>query len=526
VLPVFTAAEMRALDARAIRELGIPGPRLMEAAGTGAARLIARRFGPLRGRRVVILCGKGNNGGDGFVVARRLRGVGARVDVFLLGRRGEVRGDAANALRRYSGRVTEITTEAGLDAVARTAGAARVVVDALLGTGVDGTARGLVAAAIARLNRAIGIAADAPPDRLPRVPVVALDLPSGLSADRGERTGPTVRATLTATFGGHKRALLLEPAATWAGEVVVVPIGLPDGEAERDVATFLLEESDARGALARRPADAHKGQFGHLLVVAGSRGKTGAAVLAARAALRSGAGLVTVATPTSQQPIVATLGVEHMTHALPETAAGALAKAALGPIRELAATMDAVALGPGLSLHPEAQALARALVAELPRPMVVDADALSGLAGHLDILAGAPGPRVLTPHPGEMARMLGVTIAEIQSDRIEITRAFAVKHRVWLVLKGARSVVAAPDGRVWINPTGNPGMAKGGSGDVLTGMAGAFLARGLTPAAALQAAVYFHGLAGDLGRAERGEEGLLASDIVEAIPRALSPGSK
>jgi NAD(P)H-hydrate epimerase len=320
--------------------------------------------------------------------------------------------------------------------------------------------------------------------------------------------------------------LLLEPAATWAGEVVVVPIGLPDGEAERDVATFLLEESDARGALARRPADAHKGQFGHLLVVAGSRGKTGAAALAARAALRSGAGLVTVATPTSQQPIVATLGVEHMTHALPETAAGALAKAALGPIRELAATMDAVALGPGLSLHPEAQALARALVAELPRPMVVDADALSALAGHLDILAGAPGPRVLTPHPGEMARMLGVTIAEIQSDRIEITRAFAVKHRVWLVLKGARSVVAAPDGRVWINPTGNPGMAKGGSGDVLTGMAGAFLARGLTPAAALQTAVYFHGLAGDLGRAERGEEGLLASDIVEAIPRALSPVAK
>ena len=527
MLPVFTSAEMRALDARAIRELGIPGPRLMEAAGTGAARLIARRFGPLRGRRVVILCGKGNNGGDGFVVARRLRALGARVDVFLVGRRAEVRGDAADALRRYSGRVTEVVSEAGLDAVERAVSAARVVVDALLGTGVDGTVRGLGASAIARLNHAAGIAGDVPaPGALPvspRVPVVALDLPSGLSADGGDLTGPTVRATLTATFAGLKRALLLEPAASWAGEVVVVPIGLPAGEAERDVTTFLLEGLDARGALARRPVDAHKGQFGHLLVVAGSRGKTGAAALAARAALRSGAGLVTVASPASQQPIIATLGVEHMTHALSETAAGALAKAALGPIRELASAMDAVALGPGLSLHPEAQALARALVAELPRPMVVDADALSALAGHLEMLSSAPGPRVLTPHPGEMARMLGTTIAEIQSDRIEITRAFAVKHRVWLVLKGARSVIAAPDGRVWINPTGNPGMAKGGSGDVLTGMAGAFLARGLTPAAALQAAVYFHGLAGDLGRVERGEEGLLASDIVEAIPRALAP---
>ena len=522
MLPVFTAAEMRALDARAIRELDIPGARLMEAAGTGAARLIARRFGPLRGRRVVILCGKGNNGGDGFVVARRLRAVGARVDVFLLGRRGEVRGDAADALRRYAGRVAEITAEAELDAVERAVGGAHVVVDALLGTGVDGMARGLGASAIERLNHLTGAGEDRPPHPA----VVALDLPSGLSADHGIPTGPTVRATLTATFGGYKRALLLEPAAGWAGEVVVIPIGLPAGETERDVATFLLEDRDARGALARRPADAHKGQYGHLLVVAGSRGKTGAAALAARAALRSGAGLVTVATPASQQPIIATLGVEHMTHALPETAAGALAKAALGPIRELTAGMDAVALGPGLSLHPEAQALARALVADLPRPMVVDADALSALAGHLDILSGAPGPRVLTPHPGEMARMLGVTVAEIQSDRIEGTRAFAVKHRVWLVLKGARSVVAAPDGRVWINPTGNPGMAKGGSGDVLTGMAGAFLARGLTPTAALQAAVYFHGLAGDLGRAERGEEGLLASDIVEAIPRALSPASK
>ncbi|HEX9126865.1 MAG TPA: NAD(P)H-hydrate dehydratase, partial [Methylomirabilota bacterium] len=353
--------------------------------------------------------------------------------------------------------------------------------------------------------------------------VVALDLPSGLGSDGGALLGPAVRATLTVTFAGYKRSLVLYPAAEYAGRVVVVPIGIPEAEVRRGITTFLISEGSVSGYLPKRKPDAHKGTYGHLMVVAGSIGKSGAAALAGRAALRSGVGLCTVATAASQQPIVAALGMELMTEPLPETAALSVSFKAKDRILELASQRDAVALGPGLSLEPESQALARALVAEIDRPMVVDADALSALAGHLDLLDDAPAPRVLTPHPGEMARMLGISVAEVQADRVEVVRDFCSRHHVHLVLKGARSVLGGPDGNVFINNTGNPGMATGGSGDVLTGMIGAFLARHLDALAALQAGCVLHGLAGDLAAAVRGEEGLIASDIIEAIPGALNP---
>jgi len=510
VRPLFTAAEMRALDARAIAALGIPGPRLMEHAGRGAAAVIAREAAPIRGKRVLVLCGKGNNGGDGFVVARHLKAKGARPRVLLFARRAEVGGDAAQALSRWRGAVEEIHDDG---AVARALEATDLVVDALLGTGLTGPARGIVAQAIDRLNAFAGRSG---------VPVVALDLPSGLGSDGGALLGPTVRATLTATFAGLKRSLMLHPAAELAGRVMVVPIGIPPEEVGRGLSTFALEEGDVRQLFPPRPTEAHKGTYGHLLVIAGSAGKTGAAALAGRSALRSGVGLCTVATPASQQPIVAGFSMELMTEPIPETSAQTLAVKAREHLVELALARDAVALGPGLSLDPESQALARALVAEVPRPMVVDADALSALAGHLDLLGEVAGPRVLTPHPGEMARMLGTSIAQVQADRIEIVRRFCEQHRVHLVLKGARSVLGAPDGRVFVNPTGNPGMATGGSGDVLTGMVGAFLARRFDLLAALQAGCYLHGLAGDLAAADRGEEGLLAGDIVEAIPAAIN----
>ena len=512
--PVFTAAEMRALDARAIDALGIPGPRLMEHAGRGAAALIAREWAPIRGKRVLVLCGKGNNGGDGFVVARHLKAKGARPRVLLAGLRNEVKGDAAQALGRWRGKVEEIRDEAAAATVTGAVAEADLVVDALLGTGLTGPVRGVVAQVIERLNRSAGSAC---------IPVVALDLPSGLGSDGGALLGPTVRATLTATFAGLKRSLLLYPAAELAGRVVVVPIGIPQAEVDRGVSTFLLEETDVRPLFPRRPAEAHKGSYGHLLVIAGSVGKTGAAALSGRAALRSGVGLCTVATPVSQQPVVAGFSMETMTEPIVETASRSLAFKAREHLLELAMQRDAVALGPGISLDPETQALARALVAEVPRPMVVDADALSALAGHLDLLEQAPAARVLTPHPGEMARMLGVSIAQVQADRIETVRRFCVQYRVHLALKGARSVLGSPDGRIFVNPTGNPGMATGGSGDVLTGMIGAFLARPFDPLAALQAGCYLHGLAGDLAAADRGEEGLVAGEIIEAIPDALNP---
>ena len=498
---------MRALDARAIAELGIPGPRLMENAGAGAARLISREFAPIRGKRVLILCGKGNNGGDGFVVARRLKAQGARVQVLLIGRRTDVKGDAALALERWRGRIEEIAAEPRLRTLGPALAQADVIVDALLGTGLTGPAYGLVAEAIGAVNGA-------------GRPVVSLDLPSGLGSDQGALLGPTVKATLTATFAGYKRSLLLHPGAS---RVAIIDIGIPPAEVDRHIATFVLEEADVRRHFPPRRADAHKGSFGHLLVVAGSVGKTGAAALAGFAALRSGVGLCTIATAASQQPIVAALGMEPMTEPLAETAGQTVSLKARERILELAARTDAVALGPGLSLDPETQELIRGLVVDVRRPMVVDADALSALGGHLDLLDRAAGPRALTPHPGEMARMLGSTVAEVQAERLETVRTFCVRHRVALALKGAGTVIGGPDGRVFINPTGNPGMASGGSGDVLTGMVGAFLARGLDALTALQAGCFLHGLAGDLACAERGEDSLIAGDIIEAIPAAMTP---
>jgi NAD(P)H-hydrate epimerase len=506
---------MRRLDQRAIAELGIPGETLMENAGRGAAReilgLLARqgRRGPRLS--VVVVAGKGNNGGDGFVVARILRARGARVRVFLTAPRAAVTGDAARALARLERagiRPVELATESDLDRLARALGRAHLVVDALLGTGASGPPSGLVARAIDRINAAAR-------------PTVALDLPSGLGADRGETAGAVIRACMTTTFAGLKHGLLLATGPDVSGDVRVVAIGIPETEVRRDVRAFLVEPEDVRREFPRRGRDTHKGTYGHLLIVAGSEGKTGAAALAGRAAMRAGAGLVTVATPRSQQPVIAAMLAEPMTEALPETGSRTLAAGARERILELAEARDAVALGPGLGRDPETQALVRDLTRTIRKPMVIDADALTALAGHLDALAAAPAPRCLTPHPGEMARLLGVSTTEVQATRIETVRRFASAHATALLLKGHLSVIGGPDGRVFLNPTGNPGLASGGTGDVLTGMVGALLARGVEPVAALTTAAYLHGLAGDLAAAAIGEDGLIASDVIQAIPTAI-----
>ncbi len=498
---------MRRLDRRAVADLGIPGAVLMENAGRGAAAHVHAGWRG-EGTRVAIVCGKGGNGGDGFVVARWLRRRRLRPEVYLVARPDELSGDAALKFRALPRGVPVrvVEDEATLTPGLRRAG---VVVDALLGTGSRGAPTGLVARAIEAIN-ACGR------------PIVALDIPSGLPADGGPPPGPVVRATLTTTFAGLKLGLVAGPGVDLAGRVVVVDIGIPAAEVGRGLTTFLLEDADIARHLPRRPRDAHKGTYGHLLIVAGSLGKTGAAALAARAALRSGAGLVTVATPASQQPIVAGLVLEAMTEALPETPAHALALEARAPLAALAAARQALALGPGLGLDPETQALARELARDVELPMVIDADALTALAGHLETLREARGPRCLTPHPGEMARLLGVTTADVQRDRVGCAREFARRHGAHLVLKGATSVIAAPGGDAYLNPTGNPGMASGGTGDVLTGMTGAFLARGMAPLAALSCAVFLHGRAGDLAAARVGEESLVAGDVIDALGEAFT----
>ncbi len=514
MIRLATAEEMRRADRRAADELGIGTLLLMENAGRGAADAIERVYGRCAGRRVAIVCGRGNNGGDGFVVARHLAGRGAAIEVWLIGRAAAIQGDAAanlEILRRAAIPLTEVTERtgaAGIEGLHRALQSADLLIDALLGTGVSGPVSGLLADAIAALNAAAR-------------PVCALDLPSGLSADGGALLGPTVRADLTITFGLPKRALFLHPGALQAGRVEVADLGVPRGWLERGLSVSLLEATDVRAVLPARPADAHKGHYGHLLVVAGSVGKTGAAVLACLGALRAGTGLVTCALPATQQPVVAGRLAEAMTDPLPETAAQTLSAKALDRLHELSTRMDAIAVGPGVGLEPETQMVVRELVRTAERPMVVDADGLTALVGHLEALRGARAARLLTPHPGEAARLLGTSITEVQVDRVESARRLARETGALVALKGAGTVVAAPEGEVTVNPTGNPGMATGGTGDVLTGVAGGLLAQGVAPDAALRAAVYLHGLAGDLVAMERGGVGLLAGDLADAVPAAV-----
>jgi NAD(P)H-hydrate epimerase len=511
MLPVFTAEAMRALDRRATTELGIPGAVLMEHAGQGAAAAMTERF-PVLGsarRPVVILCGKGGNGGDGFVVARHLGQRGVHVRVLLAVPEHEIAGDAAAKLDALKAAGMRPVPVPGDDVLSTVLAEAEIVVDALLGTGGRGAPDTRMAVLIERINAS-------------GRPVVALDVPSGLPAGGEAPPGPVVRAALTTTFAGLKRGLVTGPSAGHAGRIVVVPIGVPDAEVRRGVNVWLLERADVAPLFPPRARESHKGDYGRLLIVAGSAGKTGAAALAADAAMRTGAGLVTVATAASQQAVVATMLLESMTEAVPETAARSIGLAGLPLLEELGHARDAVAIGPGIGLAEETGEVVRRLVRDLRVPAVVDADALTALARDPRVLRDAAAARCLTPHPGEMARLAGLGADEVQRDRIEIARSFAAAHGVELVLKGATTIIASPTGTVLLNPTGNPGMASGGTGDVLTGMIGALLARGFAPDRAAYASVFLHGAAGDAAASRVGEESLIARDVIEALPRAFT----
>jgi len=514
VIPVLTAEEMRRADRRTIDEVGLPGPVLMENAGAAVARLVDERFP--RARRVAVLCGRGNNGGDGFVIARRL---GTRAEALLLGARDGVEGDARThllACERSGGRVVVVADAAAWAGALPRLEEADLIVDAVLGTGLRSEPTGLAAEAIAVIARRFESG----------VPVVAVDLPSGLPSDGGAVDWPAARATVTVTFGSPKRGHVLPPACGHVGELVVADIGIPaECVAAANPSLFLLEDADGAEAFPLRRRGAHKGDFGHVLIVAGSVGKTGAAVLAAGGALRAGAGLVTVATPAPCLAVVAAARPEAMTEPLPSTPGGGFDEAGLPRLLELAGERDAVVLGPGLGRDPGTRALVRAFVRECPVPLVIDADGLNALAAGggeasaLDALRRG-APTVLTPHPGEMARLAGGRASEIQRERPERAVALARETGAVVVLKGERTLVAEPSGRAAVAATGNPGMATGGTGDVLAGVVGSLLARHGALLSAT-AAVIVHGRAGDLAARERGEEGMTAGDVVEALPAAI-----
>ena len=509
---VLDAGQMREADRQTIDVIGIPSAVLMENAGRQVVAAMETAFAQLPGSSVAILCGCGNNGGDGFVVARVLWQRGIEAQVYVIGPLDEVRGDARanlDILGRLGLPVVEIQSDEDWELHSSEVLRSDIVVDAIFGTGLSSPLRGLHETVAEDLN-----AVD--------VPVVAVDLPSGLSADSDTPIGTTVHATLTVTLGAPKVPLMLPPAESLAGTVVVADIGIPRTVIEtlpgRRIDRLMREE--VRALVPERRSDAHKRTFGHLLIAAGSRGRTGAAHLAAEAALRSGVGLVTLATPASSLPIVAALGACYMTLPLDETLDGAVAASAVE--RVLGGSHDAIAIGPGLGTGPDQAVFVKALLARSAVPLVLDADALTVLAGDASVLRGRPDrPVVITPHPGEMARLAGTTTAGVQANRLTVAREFAVEHGVYVILKGHRTLIAGPDGAVIINATGNPGMATGGTGDVLTGMVGAWLAQGLAPAHACALAVYLHGAAGDLAAADVGEVAMTAADLLPQLGEAV-----
>ncbi len=510
---VTTAAEMRRMDTLTIERFGVPGAVLMERAGTGAAAILLDRFPHIRKHGVVVLAGKGNNGGDGFVVARVLKKRRVRVEVVLAAPPSAIRGDALvklKAWQRAGGKAQQVTAER-LEPLARALGRAGCVVDALFGTGLAGEVTGLPAELIAMVNAA-------------GLPTVALDIPSGLDADRGVPLGTAIEAELTIAFAAPKIGTLVHPGARYAGEVAVVDIGIPD-EAVREVGPKIeaVAAADAARMLRPRDPEAHKGSHGHLAIIAGGLGKTGAAILAARAATRAGAGLVTVGCPAVVLPTIANGILEAMTFPLPDDGAGGLAFDAPHAYDALLDGKRAALVGPGIGTNAGREALVRALVTTRSLPLVIDADGLNCLAAigprHARPANGAP--MILTPHPGEMARLTPQATDEIQHDRLAAARNAAASYDAVVVLKGARTITAAPDGRAWINLSGNPGLAAGGTGDVLAGMIGALLAQGYAAEEAASLGVFLHGHAADRIAARRGMIGLVASDIIEELPPTM-----
>ncbi|HKW89989.1 MAG TPA: NAD(P)H-hydrate dehydratase [Candidatus Acidoferrales bacterium] len=520
-MKILTTAEMREADRLTSEKHGISGSALMENAGASVAQFLASNFAPIDRRRIVVLCGKGNNGGDGFVASRKLAQLGPPPEVFLFADPSELHGEAAENYRRLLSipRNPKIIRDAAAWSEVRASlASAGIVVDALLGTGLRGKVEGLLAQAIEDVNR-----------RDSRRVVVAVDIPSGLSGDSGEVSGPAIFADFTITFTAPKIGMLLAPASNCVGRLNVAEIGTPRDLLEQisNSAVRWLEPWEFRTVPFRRHAHANKGNYGHALIIAGSVGRAGAAALAAQGALRAGAGLVTVATPAPVLATVAAFAPEIMTEPLHATPAGTIARDVFdsGGFSAIARGKNVLAIGPGLSTREETEQFVRSVIASKPEaPVILDADGLNAFASRAGDLSASAAVLAVTPHPGEMARLLGTTASEVQECRLNIARKAAADWKAMVILKGHQTVIASPDGQAWINSTGGPGMATAGIGDVLTGMLAGITAQfgGKSWPLSLALAVYLHGLAGDIACTEAGGGPIIASDLIRAIPHAFA----
>jgi NAD(P)H-hydrate epimerase len=507
-MKIVSADEMRAIDRATSERFGVASLTLMENAGAAVADYVLSHHAAAG--RVIVLCGKGNNGGDGFVAARRLQEKGKTVQVILLADPGDLRGDAAVMFGKLPGAAIAVHSGEELKSErVRQALEADLYLDAILGTGFKPPVTGLYADAIAILNAG-------------KVRVIAVDIPSGADADVvGPQKGTIARADAVVTFTAPRPAHLLSPLTD--GPTVVAQIGSPREAISSALQLNVITAADLAELIGPRAEDSNKGNYGHVLVVGGSVGKAGAAAMAGMAVLRAGGGLSTVATAKSALGAIASFHPELMTELLPETDAGTISSSADGRIRELAKGKDVIAIGPGISRDLQTAELVRVLVSSLPTPMVVDADGLNAFEGHSGELNGKGRTIVITPHPGEMARLAGCAIADVQKDRLGTARNFAREHQLTVVLKGYRTLVVQPDGEAWVNTTGNPGMATGGTGDILTGIVAGMMAqhrKDKDTFRAVLAAVHLHGLAGDVMKAIVGEHSMVATDLLQGLPVA------
>ncbi|MFQ5823298.1 MAG: NAD(P)H-hydrate dehydratase [bacterium] len=505
---VVTAKEMAAMDHKTIEEIGLPGMVLMENAGRKVVTAIKKMLGKVENKKIVIICGKGNNGGDGYVVARYLYNMGAQISVFLAGEPQGVKGDAAQNLKillDLGHTVLSISKRKHDDAFRR----AHLIVDALLGTGVIGPVKGLMAELVEIINSNCA-------------PKVAIDLPTGLEADTGAVHGVCVNADATVTMGHIKRGLLLSPGREHAGRVFVADIGIPKQVSQHSgVKCFQLNAKYVETVLPERPLHIFKNRCGQVFLLSGSVGLTGAAALSSKATLRIGAGMVLLGIPKSLNSIVEAKLTEVMTLPLPETDSQSISFESKQQISEKFQWTDVLAIGPGLTTHPDSVKLVKWVLDKFDKPIVLDADALNCLKDDTESFKQAKGTLILTPHPGELSRIIGISTKEILANPIEIVRDTAKKLKVILILKGAPTVVGTPDGFVFINSTGNPGMATAGMGDVLTGIIAGLVAQGVSPLDGALAGVYLHGLAGDLAKSKMGQAGLIAGDVLRNLPKVM-----
>lgn len=506
---VVTAHTMQEIDRQAIKEFGIPGLILMESAGRRCVDEIIAEFG-LNGRSV-IMAGKGNNGGDGYVIARLLVLKGWSVNVIVLAEREQIAGDAAANLEKLPASIINYCSHEGqLSLHTEEIFHADVIVDALLGTGLSSDISGIYLEAVDLINAS-------------GRPVVSVDIPSGIHGTTGRVLGKAVKAFMTVTFAFAKLGHVLYPGAVHTGRLVVADIGIPPKLMETASGHDFINADTIRPLLHRRDRQAHKGQFGHCLIVAGSSGKTGAAALSTNSAVRAGSGLVTLAVAESIHSILEIKTTEAMTFPLPDAGRGHLSHSAFPAIKKLLAGKDAVAIGPGLGSRPGAYALVQILVETIELPLVIDADGLNALAEDITVLKRKKSKQViLTPHPGEMSRLLGTSIQDVEAARISVAQEFACNYNVFLILKGARTIIVSPAGTAAINGSGNPGMATGGMGDVLTGIIVSLLGQGYAAWDACRLGVFLHGFAADMVAEEKGEIGINASDVLEKLPYAYN----